>query len=198
MEATMRRALTMGAGVAVLAAAGAAFLYSRAEAVEEPPYKLVDKWGACELRDYPELVVAETRLDGPRSGENGAFRTLAGYIFGANAASEKIAMTAPVLETPGADGWTMRFTMPQGKTLENLPAPKDSAVRTRVVPPARVAAIRFSGWATQSDLAAKAKELEACLKTHGLTPAGPAALAQYDPPWILGPWRRNEAMIPVS
>ena len=38
----------------------------------------------------------------------------------------------------------------------------------------------------------------ACLKAHGLEAAGPAALAQYDPPWVLGPWRRNEAMVPVD
>ncbi len=180
-------------------ALAALLLSGRAQAVEEPPYKLLQKWGACELREYPALTVAETLISGTRgSGESAAFRALAGFIFGGNAKSEKIAMTAPVVETPGAEGWTMRFTMPQDKPLGALPKPDDARVRTRLAPPARVAAIGFSGWARDADLAAKARELEACLTAHGLTPAGPAALAQYDPPWVLGPWRRNEALIPVQ
>ena len=177
----------------------AALFASRAEAVEEPPYKVVQTWGACELREYPALTVAETPIgDRRQGGENRAFRALAGFIFGDNAKSEKIAMTAPVIETPGEGGWTMRFTMPQDKPLGLLPKPNDARVRTRLAPPARVAVIGFSGWARDADLAAKAHELRACLAAHGLTPAGPAALAQYDPPWVLGPWRRNEAMVPVQ
>lgn len=182
----------------ILAALGL-ILAGRAEAVEEPPFKLLAQWGACELREYPALVVAETRYEGARrAGESAAFRSLAGFIFGANAGAEKIAMTAPVLETPGAGGWTMRFTMPQGKPLDTLPAPKDPKVQTKLAPPARFAAIRFSGWASDADLAAKGLELQSCLKAHGLSAAGPAALAQYDPPWVLGPWRRNEALVPVQ
>ena len=171
----------------------------RAEAVEEPPFKLLARWGDCELREYPALVVAETRYEGARrGGESAAFRSLAGFIFGANAASEKIAMTAPVLETPAGGGWTMRFTMPRDKTLEALPAPKDAKVETKLAPPQRFAAIRFSGWATDADLADKGAQLQACLKAQGLTPDGPPALAQYDAPWVLGPWRRNEALLAVK
>jgi hypothetical protein len=177
----------------------ALLLSGRAEAVEEPPYRTVARWGACELREYPALVVAETRIEGARSGgESRGFRTLASYIFGANGKSEKIAMTAPVVETPSGDGWIMRFTMPQTKTLATLPSPNDAKVQTLLAPPARLAVIGFSGWASDALLAAKSRELEACLKAHDLSPAGSAALAQYDPPWILGPWRRNEAMIPVK
>lgn len=170
-----------------------------AAAVEEPPYTLISRWDGCELRAYPALVVAETEVAAGRdaSGWSG-FRTLAGYIFGANAKSEKIEMTAPVLETPAASGWTIRFTLPRGRTLSDLPAPGDAQVKLRLAPPQRLGVATFSGVATDADFAAKARDLLACLAAHGLQATGPAALAQYDPPWTLGPFRRNEAMVGVK
>ena len=170
-----------------------------ARAVEEPKFQQLAVWGDCELRAYAALVVAETTIQSGR-GEAGwyGFRRLAGYIFGGNVRSEKIEMTAPVLETPEGAGWKIRFTMPEQHTLESLPKPNEAAVKMRVVPPARVAVIRFSGWASDADFARKTRELLTCVSTHGLVPAGPAALAQYDPPWTLGPWRRNEVMVEVK
>ena len=184
----MRRALTL---LSALAA-------TPAHAVEEPKFQQLAQWGACELRAYPELVVAETTVAAERgaAGSSG-FRRLAGYIFGGNASAEKIAMTAPVLETPAGDGWTIRFTMPEGHTLATLPKPDDAKVNMQVVPPTKLAVIRFSGWASDADFADKTRELMSCLAAHGLTAAGPAALAQYNPPWTLGPWRRNEVMVEV-
>lgn len=65
--------------------------------VEEPKFKLVSKDGKFEVRDYPELVVAEVHVGGDRRGASSAgFRLLAGYIFGGNTRRESIAMTAPV------------------------------------------------------------------------------------------------------
>jgi len=174
-------------------------LATPAAAVEEPPYRLASRWEGCEVRDYPALNVAETRVAGARaSGEGGGFRTLASYIFGANARAEKFAMTAPVVETPSGDGWTMRFIMPQGQKLADLPTPKDAKVEMKLAPPVRLGVAVFSGYASDSDVTNKARALADCLKTHGFEPDGPAALAQYDPPWTLGPWRRNEVMIPVK
>jgi len=175
----MRRALSVLAALAPTAA----------HAVEEPKFQQLAQWGACELRAYPELVVAETTVAAARdSAGSSGFRRLAGYIFGGNASEEKIAMTAPVLETPAGDGWTIRFNMPYGHTLATLPKPDDSQVKMRVVPPTKFAVIRFSGWVSDADFADKTRELMACLAAHGLAPVGPAALAQYNPPWTLGPW----------
>jgi hypothetical protein len=169
-----------------------------AVAVEEPKFQTLATWDKCELRAYAALPVAETTVAASRdaAGYTG-FRRLAGYIFGGNAKSEKIEMTAPVLETPDNGAWTIRFTMPEGHPLDALPKPNDADVKMRTAPPVHVGVIRFSGYATDADFADKSRELTACLAAHGLSPAGPAALAQYDPPWTLGPWRRNEVMIPV-
>ena len=68
-------------------------------AVEEPRFALVLKDGDFELRDYPELVAAEVTVGGSRNEASSAgFRLLAGYIFGGNAGSRTIAMTAPVTQ----------------------------------------------------------------------------------------------------
>lgn len=168
-------------------------------AVEEPPFETVLDESPFEIRDYPALVVAETTASGaqwPAAREG--FRRLAGYIFGANRNRRKIAMTAPVSQRQDNGDWVVRFTMPSGHTLATLPEPEDARVELRETPPVRVAVMRFSGWARADDVAGKMATLRAWVRRRQLKPAGPATLAQYNPPWTLGFWRRNEVMIPVE
>jgi hypothetical protein len=193
---------------------GVTLMASPAMAVEEPAFKSVLHEGAFEIRDYPALTVAEVTVDGgQKEAANKGFRLLAGYIFGGNArrqsvamtapvaqarASEKIAMTAPVTQIQGADKWVVRFTMPSAYSLATLPVPDDPKVHLHVVAPARFAVLQFSGLARKADVDAKTVELERLAGAHHLRVVGPAALAQYDPPWT--PWfmRRNEVMIAVE
>ena len=178
--------------------------------VEEPPFRLRFRDGRCEVRDYPALVVAEVAVDGAQNeAASAGFKILAGYIFGGNARRQNIAMTAPVtllpgldkvgrVSTQGAGTWIVRFTMPQGVSASALPAPKDTRVRLRAAPAARVAVIRFSGLAQPHAFKARAAELSAWVAAHHLRASGPASLAQYDPPWTLWFLRRNEVMIPAA
>jgi hypothetical protein len=187
-------------------------------AVEEPPYQVVQRDGAFEIREYPALVVAEVTVEGDqRQAASRGFRLLAGYIFGGNKTRAKIAMTAPVAQTPTgekiamtapvtqtpsggphADQWVVRFTMPHAYTLETLPTPDDPRVHLQRLAPARFAVVRFSGLAGKADVDAKTGELAAWAEKHHLHATGPASLAQYDPPWTLWFARRNEVMIPVA
>ncbi len=183
-------------------------------AVEEPAFRSVVQDGVFEIRDYPALVVAEVTATGEqKEAASKGFRLLAAYIFGGNrrkqgiamtapvtqeVAGERIAMTAPVIQTQMARDWVVRFTMPSGHSLETLPEPSDARVRLRVTPPARFAINRFSGLARPHDVAAKTAELLEWMQRRHLRRAGPASLAQYNPPWT--PWfmRRNEVMIPIE
>lgn len=183
-------------------------------AVEEPAFTTVIRDGAFEVRDYAAQVVAEVTVAGDQKEVgNRGFRLLAGYIFGGNRrrqtiamtapvaeipAGEKIAMTAPVTQTGDSGRWVVRFTMPRAYTLESLPIPNDARVRLRRLPPSRMAVLRFSGVAGKRELDEKSSALTRMAKLHGLTLAGPPALAQYDPPWT--PWfmRRNEVMVAVA
>lgn len=80
-------------------------------ATEEPKFEVLSQHDSIELRRYPAFVVAETTVEGDMDAASGkGFRAIADYIFGNNqsvvpspdAASEKIAMTAPVTMEPVA------------------------------------------------------------------------------------------------
>jgi hypothetical protein len=198
----------------VSAILGGALMGTDAMAVEEPAFRSVLHEGAFEVRDYPALVVAEVTVSGDQDeAANKGFRILADYIFGGNKrrqgiamtapvaqvpTREKIPMTAPVTQTAQANEWVVRFTMPSAYSLATLPEPNDPRVHLRVLPPARLAVLQFSGLARKDDVAARTAELSRLAGTHRLRVIGPASLAQYDPPWT--PWfmRRNEVMVPVA
>jgi len=183
-------------------------------ATEEPPFTVAMVEGAFELRDYPALIAAEVSVGGQRrDAASKGFRLLAGYIFGGNTRKQRIAVTAPVTQAPaggekiamtapvllsGGGPWTIRFIMPRGSALETLPTPNNPAVKLRELASARMAVIRFSGLAGQANVDAKTQELAGFIKAQNLAATGPAALAQYDPPWTLWFLRRNEVMIPVA
>lgn len=185
-----------------------------AHAVEEPQWTLVHRDGAFEVRDYAPTVVAETQVTGARgSAINDGFRRLARFIFGGNAPNrsiamtapvaqrqggERIAMTAPVAQARSADAWIVTFYMPPGSTLEAMPRPLDDNVLLRQVPARRVAALRFSGLATQSNLDEHAEALRQRIAERGDRAVGPVTYAFYNPPWNL-PWaRRNEVMLELA
>jgi len=183
--------------------------------VDEPTYKIALSQGNIEVRDYPEVAVAEVTVAGDRKAAgNIGFKMLAGYIFGGNVGHRRFAMTAPVIvalnESTTAPNtklepakkqvgsWLIRFIMPTGKLLDMLPKPNDSRVHLRNAPASRIATLRFSGLASESRIKRKTEELHTFLDTHHLRPVGSSYLARYNPPWTLWFMRRNEVMIPVE
>ena len=163
--------------------------------IEEPAFKLVAKDGAFEVRDYAPMIVAEVAVEGERdSAVNSGFRILAGYIFGANTAQSKIAMTAPVTQTSAGNSWLIRFSMPASFTLETLPKPNDERILIKKLPGRQVAVLGFSGLWTEGNLTQHREELAGILKQKGLKPKGSATFAFYDPPWKPFFWRRNEIL----
>ncbi|MEO1722339.1 MAG: heme-binding protein [Pseudomonadota bacterium] len=188
--------------------------------VETPEYTVDRSDGAFELRRYPPLVIAEVRKVGPRlwAIQHG-FRPLARYIFASGREGERIAMTAPVTQTPLEDAleiagegngaaaagagmhgtWAVRFIMPSEHNLEDLPVPAPgSDIRFHRQPAASRAAIRFPGVATDAVLAEKEGELRRWMRDQGLTPVGPPDYAFYNDPTTPGFLRRNEVIIEVT
>ncbi|WP_293863929.1 heme-binding protein [uncultured Alsobacter sp.] len=179
---------------------------------EQAKYRVVDQQDKFELRAYEPAVVAEVRVEGDRDAAvNEGFRSLAAYIFGANVpgtsiamtapvtqeAGQRIAMTAPVTQQGGKGNWTVRFIMPAGSRLATMPKPKDARVHLAEMPARRIAAVRFSGLATDTSLADQERQLDDWIAKRKLTPTGPAVFAYYDPPWTLPFLRRNEVLVPV-
>ncbi|XBQ15976.1 MAG: heme-binding protein [Oceanicaulis sp.] len=190
-----------------------------AMATEEPAYTRVDAHGDVEIRDYPALILAEVEMTGDRrEATNRGFRPLAGYIFGGNAPREEIAMTAPVTSTrasgergeeiamtapvtsaPAGEGrWTVAFIMPAEWSMDTLPVPDDARVSLREIPARRVAVIRFNGLMGERRIEDKLEELQAFLAEHGHEARAAPTYAAYDPPWIPGPFRRNEIWIEIA
>ena len=192
------RLIAAGAG---LAAVGAAAAFAQYRQTEKPDYTPVRADAEFELRDYPALVVAEVSNAGTRERASGAsFRRLAAYIFADDRpeGGEKIAMTAPVLQDEPKPGqWRMRFVMPSHYTLDTLPPAPDDITLTQM-PARRMAALRFSGNASDRDLALMEARLRDWMRQERLMPAGEAEFAFYDAPMIPGPLRRNEVLIPVA
>ncbi|MGJ5130348.1 SOUL family heme-binding protein [Bradyrhizobium oligotrophicum] len=198
------------AGATVLVLAGAAIaagpLMSR---VEHPRYDVVSRDGDFEIRAYAPMIIAQAEVQGARKPaiEEG-FRIIAGYIFGANRAKAKIAMTAPVqqqataLPTAGdetaSDRWSVSFVMPSNWTLQKLPPPEDARIKLTAVPAQRMVALTFSGSTSDGIIADKTRALRDYAQRKGLTVTGSPLLGFYNPPWTLPMLRRNEVMLACS
>ena len=168
--------------------------------VETVSYKVVASDSEFEIRDYPELLVAETKTTGSRDkAVNAGFRPLATYIFAKEREGQQIAMTAPVTQESGDSGqtWTVRFMMPADYSLDSLPDPKSENVSLLKVPAARRAAIRFSGNVSDQLIADKEGELRTWLQQRGISPAGPATYAYYNAPFSPGFMKRNEVLFEI-
>lgn len=184
-------------------------------AIEQPKYAVTFKDGDYEVRRYEPYIVAEVVVTGDQ-GEavQRGFRKLAGYIFGGNAGSRKIAMTAPVAQSPvgekiamtspvaqtpdGQGRWTVQFMMPPSYSLESLPKPNDPDIRFRGEPGREMAVLHFSGVAREQNYRQRTLDLRRWASARRLLVKGEAVLAQYDPPWT--PWflRRNEVLLEIS
>jgi SOUL heme-binding protein len=188
-------------------------------AIEEPAYRVVERDGSYELRDYSAYLLAETRVEAPfLDAGNIAFNRLFRYISGNNAARQEIAMTAPVTQAPAnaargrgekiamtapvnqvadGDAFLVGFVVPRKYTRATVPQPLDPAVSIREVPAQLTASWRYSGRWTESNFQAALAELRAVLQTRGLAVAGEPVIARYNPPFMPTFLRRNEVLVPV-
>lgn len=210
----MKIVLIVLGSLALLGVAAMAVFVFVVQNVETPTYRVVMQDGAFEVRDYPLMVVAEVRRQGPR-GEalRAGFGPLANYIFAKERAGERISMTAPVTQQrpepiamtvpvtqsrEASGDWVVRFVMPARYQLDQLPAPAGTDVHLSEVPPRRMAAIRFSGAVTDELIAGKESELRAWLAAKGLTPRSAPLYAYYNDPFTPGFLRRNEVLIDLT
>jgi hypothetical protein len=207
------------------------FLFTgKAMAIEEPKYDVVLTEGQYELRQYAPMLIAETVVEGDMDeASNKGFRLIADFIFGNNqvagAASEKIAMTAPVTVEPQsakismtapvtvepqhagthanvnmqtAQQWRINFVMPSRYTLATIPKPNNRAVTLKEVPSKSFVVLKYSGFNTVARVQSKTQEaIEWAAQKH-LKVIGTPQLSRYDPPWTLPMFRRNEIMIEVA
>ena len=194
-----RYALYGAAGVGLLAVAGAGYFLYREKSIEKPRHRLVEEDGQFEIREYPELLVAEATNAGDRAlALDRGFGQLADYIFAKSREGQKVAMTAPVLSTnSGGDNWTTRFVMPSRLTRETLPE-AGPGIRIATLPARKVAAVRFAGTTDEAIVADYEQQLKDWVGAKKLDATGEPERAYYNSPFMPGPLRRTEVLIPIA
>lgn len=210
----MKIVLIVLASLVVLATTAMAVFVFVIQNVETPNYEVVRTDSAFEIRQYPALIVAEVTRTGDRKAALSAgFSPLAGYIFAKERAGDRVAMTAPVVqqsdeqiamtvpvtqaETDSGE-WRVRFIMPAAYTVQTLPQPGDADVQLREVPPQRIAAVRFSGRATDELIAEQERALRAWMDEQNLSAINAPTYAYYNDPFTPGFLRRNEVLIEIA
>ena len=195
MDKATRMLIYLALGLLALFIGLVSFWYVQTRNVEIARYDVVESDGDIEIRAYPALVVAEVARTGNRDeAVRSGFGSLAGYIFAKERPGEKIAMTAPVTQRAQGPSWTIQFIMPSAYDLDRLPRPAGTDVQLRELPPARRAAIRFSGWWSDALFKDKDAALLNWLKKKGLEPSGTPTFAYYNDPFTPGFLRRNEIL----
>ncbi|MEM7697126.1 MAG: heme-binding protein [Verrucomicrobiota bacterium] len=164
---------------------------------ETAAYTVVEKSGKIEIRDYEQLVIAETTMSGD---QNGSFMRLFRYISGDNEAEQKIAMTTPVFMPGGEEGKTskMQFVVPAEIAAAGAPAASSDSIRLKTRPAGRYIAIRFNGPSTAANRAEHLEKLKAEVEKRGLKISGGPIYAGYDPPMTPGLLRRNEVLFRLA
>ena len=172
----------------------------------EPPFAVVDRLGALEIRQYGPRVAVEVHVAGAEDAARAAaVERLTAFVGGANLRGEEVAAALPVAQRPeGADPgpgearlWAVRIHLPMHARIATLPPPDDGALRLRALPAKTVAVLRFTGVPRPTRTAERRAALAGMLAGSGWRPAGAAEAWFYDPPWTIPALRRNEIAVPV-
>ncbi|CAB4339540.1 unannotated protein [freshwater metagenome] len=170
---------------------------------ERQEFKVLRTYDDFELREYLPCVIAEVKVSAQYSiASSSAFSTLFNYISKGNKASEKIAMTAPVITAQKAQGsesaeWYVSFVMPSGSTFGHLPHPNDSQVKLRELDTETCVAKSFRGKATDELSRKKVKELRASASKANIAISDETRICRFDPPFKPGFLQYNEIVIPA-
>jgi effector-binding domain-containing protein len=158
-------------------------------------YNTLSKKEGYDIRLYPTLVVATTKLKSRSFSKNSSngFKNIASYIFGGNSSDEQIPMTSPVQMDLGKER-KMSFFMPENYKIEDLPEPDNKNVTLSEQEAKTVAVITFSGWANDEIIEQKYLELKTKLLKDGILFQDTYSSLGYNPPYQLIN-RKNEVII---
>jgi hypothetical protein len=171
------------------------FIHRSSTKIEMYPYTVAKVVEGLEIRNYKARLFTNVPLanQGYKQNASKGFSKLGGYIFGANARNQKIAMTSPVSMTLGPQP-TMGFMVPQGIRKDDLPKPNQAEITFKQEPKKTMAVITFSGWANDATIKEHKDALIAVLKTNGIKHSNQFYCFGYNPPYDLF-FRKNEIAV---
>lgn len=148
-----------------------------------------------EIRFYPEAILATVQMNGSYdNSRNSGFGVLAGYIFGGNNESAKIAMTSPVRMSTGNNSNSMSFVMPSEMEFEKLPNPNNPNIVLHKSTPMYTASVRFGGYANDAEILKYKKKLNEVITQLNVKHTGNFEFLGYNSPYQ--PFnRRNEIQV---
>ena len=171
---------------------------------ERQEFKVLRTYDDFELREYLPCVIAEVKVSAQYStASSSAFASLFNYISAGNKASEKIAMTAPVIAVQSADSsdsdeWFVSFVMPSGATFGQLPHPNDSQVKLRELATETCVAKSFRGRATEELSQKITQELRTSASKANIALSNETRICRFDAPFKPGLLHYNEIVIPTD
>ena len=175
------------------------FFSFRFKGIETPNYKVIKTLGEVEIREYPQMILAQTKLGSKQyvSSGNKGFSTVAGYIFGGNQQQQKIAMTSPVIMNMSDTDASMSFVMPSQYQIADLPSPNSNAVTLVSQDSMKLAVLRFGGFSSDEKIAKHAQLLTQVLEKNNIRTKGSLLYMGYNAPWdVIN--RRNEVAFQID
>ena len=174
------------------------FAWNGQRNIETYPYVVNKKYDAFEIRSYEASLFTSVQLSGNKYKDvsSQGFSILAGYIFGGNEKSEKIAMTSPVAMSL-EDSMTMMFMVPKKYKKETLPQPNQSQIQFREESAKTIAAITFGGWANDEKIEKYKQYLKSALDAEKITYTNRFHFLGYNPPYEVFN-RKNEIIVELD
>jgi len=178
-------------------------------AVENARYTVARTYPGFEVRSHPSHVIASYNYNSPdmKAASSGAFRSLAGFIFGGNRArtgsgSQSISMTSPVQIQPnGESSHLVSFVLPSKfSSVDQVPLPLDDRVKLVLIPRG-FSAVRSLKMTLGERLSSEKFKQEAAALLRDVSAAGlrlgsePPTQLSYDPPWTPFFLQRNEVSV---
>ena len=176
-------------------------IVNKTMAIETPKYALIKKENGFEVREYQSMIIATTKVKSSyRDATSTGFRRIASYIFGGNSTGMNIEMTAPVLTNvpDSQDIYEIQFVMPSEHLMEDLPEPNTDYVTIKKADLGKTAVLSFGGWATRERASRYKEKLRDLLLVKGYKINGKFMVAQYNSPWAIPPFRKNEIIVRID
>ena len=173
--------------------------YDSSSKYQEPRFNLISKHKNIEIREYNNnLIIRTSKLNSNSEQNNSMFRVLANYIFGANSNNEQIPMTAPVITKQSNNNYEMIFFILNKNTINELPLPDNKNVLIDSLNLHKTISIKFGMWASDKRINFYKKKLDNYIKKNSIIINSNLMVAQYNSPWVMPPFRRNELIYKIK
>jgi hypothetical protein len=175
------------------------YLYRSSKSIEGYKYSIIKTYKDFEIRTYQASLFTSVKIhtDNYKQASSKGFSILGGYVFGKNENKEQIPMTSPVAMTLEKKEMTMLFLVPEKFTKENLPKPENTNIEFIEIPEKKMAAITFSGWASDEKIEKYKLLLIKLLDENGIKYANKFSVLGYNPPYEVL-FRRNEIIVELE